>query len=407
MDPLFLGIPGQVAMGKGRFQDLEHVEFGIFPDRDVGQAPVKGLFARENNWPLGETYYSIKGLMITRFPQNPILTPADVKPTRPDMVVECLLNPGAFRFEGKTGLLLRVAERPRQEKGWVSIFWLDPESEGGIQILRVREEDPDLVCTDPRLFRYKGREYLTTLSHLRLAWSDDGVAFRAEDKPTLMGAGPHEGFGIEDCRVEFIEGRYWLTYSAASDCGVCVGLISTADWVQFTRHGIIFPPHNKDCALFPEKVDGSYYAFHRPSGIGLGGHYIWVSRSPDLLHWGDHHCLIKTRPGAWDSERIGAGAAPIRTDRGWLAIYHGANEKSRYCLGALLLDLEDPTRVLARSQDPLMTPDADYEQKGFFGNVVFTNGHVIEDGKIILYYGASDSVVCGASLSIKDVLQSL
>jgi predicted GH43/DUF377 family glycosyl hydrolase len=342
-----------------------------------------------------------------RFAENPILRPADVRPSRPDMVVECLLNPGAFRYRGRTGLLLRVAERPRQETGWVSTPLLDPASAGGIRILRVRQDDPELKYTDPRVFAYRGRSYLTTLSHLRLAWSDDGVHFTAEPAPTLLGAGRHESFGIEDCRVEWLGDRYWLTYTAVSEFGVGVGLIATADWRQFTRHGIIFPPHNKDCSLFPERIGGQYWAFHRPSGLGLGGNYIWLSRSPDLLHWGDHRCLAVTRPDCWDSERIGAGAAPLKTAQGWLAIYHGADAKSRYCLGALLLALDDPTRVLARSREPIMVPSAPYELTGFFGHVVFTNGHVVDGDRVTVYYGASDSVIGGATFAVADLLASL
>ena len=342
-----------------------------------------------------------------RFPENPILTPAALHPTREDMVVECLLNPGAFRFKGRTGLLVRVAERPQQEEGWVSTPLLDPQSEGGIRILRIRKDDPDLKFTDPRVFDYKGRGYLTTLSHLRLAWSEDGVHFTPEDRPTLPGDGGHESFGIEDCRVEFIDGAYWLTYTAVSEFGVGVGLISTRDWRNFTRHGLIFPPHNKDCALFPEKINSFYHALHRPSGVDLGGNFIWISRSPDLLHWGDHRCIATTRRDGWDSQRIGAGAAPIRTPRGWLEIYHGATAGHRYCLGALLMDLDDPSRVLARSRDPIMQPVAEYEQKGFFGNVVFTNGQVVNGDQITIYYGASDSVICGARASVRAILDSL
>ena len=345
--------------------------------------------------------------LIQRFSQNPILRPADVRPSRADMVVECLLNPGAFRYQGRTGLLLRVAERPRPEEGWVSTPLLDPASAGGIRILRLRKDDPDLKFTDPRVFSYKGRGYLTTLSHLRLAWSTDGVRFVVEPKPTLLGLGDHESFGMEDCRVEFISGRYWLTYSAVSDFGVGVGLASTADWQTYTRHGMIFPPHNKDCALFPEQVAGKYWAFHRPSGLEVGGNFIWTSSSPDLLHWGKHRCIATTRAGMWDSDRIGAGAAPILTDRGWLAIYHGANAKSRYCLGALLLDRNDPTRVLARSTDPILEPAAAYEQTGFLGHVVFTNGHVHDGDQITIYYGAADAGICGATTSITGILASL
>jgi predicted GH43/DUF377 family glycosyl hydrolase len=345
--------------------------------------------------------------MIQRFPENPIIKPSDVVPTMPGLVCECLLNPGAFEYNGRVGLLLRVAERPAPEAGWVSTPVLDPASDTGMRILRVRKDDPELVESDPRVFHYKGRPYLTTLSHLRLAWSDDGVHFQIEEKPTLLGEGAYEAFGIEDCRVEFSEGRYWLTYTAVSELGVAVGMISTAGWQTFERHGLIFPPHNKDCALFPEKIGGSYWALHRPSGVGVGGNYIWLAQSPDRLHWGGHTCIAATRPGMWDSERVGGGAAPIRTERGWLAIYHAADERVRYCLGLLLLDLDDPRRVLARSERPILEPEADYERRGFLGDVVFTNGHVVRGDEITLYYGASDTVICGARASLSALLATL
>lgn len=345
--------------------------------------------------------------LFERHPANPILTPADVPPSRPDMKVECLLNPGAFRFGNRIGLLLRVAERPVPEKGWVSTPVLDPESGGGIRILRVRADDPELKMSDPRVFTYKGCDYLTTLSHLRLAWSVDGTRFEVDAAPTLTGLGTHESFGIEDCRVEFIDDRYRLTYTAVSPCGVGVGLASTRDWKTFERHGVIFPPHNKDCALFPERVGGFFHAFHRPSGVGLGGHYIWLSRSPDLLHWGDHRCIARTRPGLWDSSRIGAGASPILTPKGWLAIYHGADDRSRYCLGGLLLEADNPARVLARSDTPFMEPEAEYETSGFFNQVVFTNGHVMDGNRLLMYYGAADTVICRADASLAECVGAL
>jgi predicted GH43/DUF377 family glycosyl hydrolase len=170
---------------------------------------------------------------------------------------------------------------------------------------------------------------------------------------------------------------------------------------------MIFPPHNKDCALFEERIGGSYYALHRPSSPELGGNFIWIAESPDLLHWGNHRCILHSRPGMWDSSRVGAGASPIRTPEGWLEIYHGADDQNRYCLGALLLDLKQPWKVLARSQRPIMEPIADYERAGFFGNVVFANGQLVEDDQITVYYGASDSVVCGARFSIVKLLRTL
>ena len=119
------------------------------------------------------------------------------------------------------------------------------------------------------------------------------------------------------------------------------------------------------------RYNGKYYAFHRPSSPELGGNYIWLAESPDRKHWGNHKCVATTREGKWDSARVGAGAPPIRTERGWLEIYHGATHDHRYCLGALLLDLNDPSKVISRSEEPIMEPIADYEQTGFFGNVVF------------------------------------
>jgi predicted GH43/DUF377 family glycosyl hydrolase len=109
----------------------------------------------------------------------------------------------------------------------------------------------------------------------------------------------------------------------------------------------------------------------------------------------------------WDSARVGAGAAPVRTEKGWLEIYHGANKDHRYCLGALLLDINDPTIVLARSTEPIMEPLQPYEQTGFFGNVVFTNGHYVDGDTIYMYYGASDEVICGATLSVSEILSTL
>ena len=342
-----------------------------------------------------------------RFETNPILRPSDVTPSREGLTVECLLNPGVFRWQGKTWLLLRVAERPTQEPGRISTPVLEADAPGGVALVDYSLDDPDLVAKDPRSFDYKGKTYLTTLSHLRLASSEDGVHFQAEESPTLTGRGALESFGIEDSRVSEIEGRFYLTYTAVSPNGIGVGMSSTTDWSSFTAHGMIIPPSNKDCALFPQKVGGEYLCLHRPSNLYIGGPYIWLGHSPDLLHWGNHQCLIHTRPGKWDGVRIGAGAEPILTERGWLAIYHGADESSRYCLGALLLDRDDPSKVLARSEEPIMEPTAPYELTGFFGNVVFTNGHTVDGDTVTVYYGASDEVICGATLSLREILGTL
>jgi len=343
--------------------------------------------------------------LATRSIKNPLLRPEDVTPSRPDMMVECLLNPGVFRFEGAVWILVRVAERPKQEEGKISFPVL---VDGKMDVLTFDLDDPLLDVSDPREVKYDGEQYLSTLSHLRLFKSADGVHFEDAQLPLHIGIGELENFGVEDCRVATMaDGDFLLTYTAASASGYGVGLKRTRDWQTFEHLGLILPPANKDCAIFEEQVKGQYVCLNRPSGIIVGGHYIWLSFSNDLEYWGRHTCIAKTRKGMWDSSRVGAGAAPIKTERGWLVIYHGADENSRYCLGALLLDLEDPTQVIARSEAPLMEPLADYECNGFFGEVVFTNCHIVDGDEVTIYYGASDSVICSATLSIKEVLSTL
>ncbi len=338
--------------------------------------------------------------------QNPLLKPSDLSPGIEGMEITCLLNPGVFRFNNKICLLLRVAERPKQIEGKISFPVYNDKGE--IKVLSFDKNDPNLDASDPRVINYKGQNYLTTLSYLRLVFSDNGTDFYENPAyPPIFGKGDLEKFGIEDCRIATMEDGFYCTFTEVSPVAVGVGLMITKDWKNFDRKGMIFPPHNKDCALFEEKINGKYYALHRPSSPELGGNYIWLAESPDRLHWGNHQCIAVTRPGMWDEARVGAGAAPIRTTEGWLEIYHGATREHRYCLGALLLDLNDPSKVMARSEQPIMEPIAPYEQTGFFGNVVFSNGQYVKGDIIHLYYGASDEVICGATLSISEILKTL
>ena len=341
-----------------------------------------------------------------RFSENPLLVPKDLKSSCENLEVISLLNPGVFRFENKIYLVVRVGESIAQQQGLVSYPLMNDE--GKVEIMEIPSNDPDLIATDPRVINYKGIDYLTTLSHLRVLCSEDGKNFKEPNTSNfLKGIGELEKYGIEDCRVSKIQDTYYLTYTAVSENGVGVGLRTTKDWRNYQYLGLIFPPHNKDCAIFEELIDGKYYAFHRPSSVQIGGNYIWLAESYDGVHWGNHQCILKTRIGHWDSARVGAGAAPIRTAKGWLEIYHGANAENHYCLGAFLTDLENPSKIIARSADPIMVPKEDYELSGFFGCVVFTNGHIIDGDKLTIYYGAADEFVCGAEFSIKEILSTL
>ncbi len=341
-----------------------------------------------------------------RFPENPLLLPKDLRPSRDGLQIISLLNPGVFRYDGKIWLIVRVAEGVAQKEG--VLFFPALNATGNTEIIEVPLNDPDLIATDARVISYKGLDYLTTVSHLRLLYSDDGIRFyESTDYPPIFGKGYLERFGVEDCRVSQIGDTYYLTYTAVSDSGVGVGLQTTKNWQQFETGGMMLPPHNKDCAIFEEKIGEKFYCLHRPSSKEIGGNYIWLAESSDGRQWGNHQCLVKTRPGLWDSARVGAGAAPIRTERGWLSIYHGANVEHRYCLGAFLMDLNDPSKILARTTTPIMVPTEAYELSGFFGYVVFTNGHIVDGDRLTIYYGAADEFVCGAHFSIREILNLL
>ena len=171
---------------------------------------------------------------------------------------------------------------------------------------------------------------------------------------------------------------------------------------------MIFPPHNKDCALFDGRIGGQYYALHRPSSPGLGGNYIWLAESPDLVHWGNHRCLAHISAGHVGQRpcRRRGGADP---HAGRLAgnLPRGHGRDIATASGACCWISNEPWKVLARSREPIMEPLADYEHTGFFGNVVFTNGHLVDGDTVTIYYGASDSVICGARFSMREILDTL
>jgi predicted GH43/DUF377 family glycosyl hydrolase len=159
--------------------------------------------------------------------------------------------------------------------------------------------------------------------------------------------------------------------------------------------------------LFPERVDGHFVRLDRPIGNEVG--CIWVSYSKDLLSWGDSDVVVAPRPGHWDSYRVGASAVPIRTDAGWLEIYHGTKMTSGgpiYRAGVALLDLENPSRVIGRSAVPVLAPRMDYERIGDVNNVVFVSGAVVEpDGEVKVYYGAADTSICMATISLDELIE--
>jgi len=344
---------------------------------------------------------------VFRSQDNPIIEPKDVKPSRSDFEVIGVFNAGVARFGDEIILLLRVAERPISIHPDVVLVGIYDAAQGDIVTKKFSKDDPKNDFSDPRLIFTPAETYLTSVSHLRVARSKDGIKFEIEDAPAIAPANEYETFGIEDPRITLIDGTYYISYVAVCSVGVTTCLASTRDFESFERHGLIFCPENKDVVVFPERIDGRYYALHRPVSPLFKKQEIWLAESGDLVCWGNHRYVMSPRAGCWDDVKIGASAVPFRIESGWLEIYHGADRKNRYCLGAVLLDAQQPWKVIARAEKPILEPQADYEIEGFFGNVVFSCGLLSEEEKLRIYYGVADTAVCYAEVPLGEVIKSL
>jgi predicted GH43/DUF377 family glycosyl hydrolase len=348
-------------------------------------------------------------MQITRLENNPLVTPADVKPSRPDFEVIGAFNGAVAEYQDDVIMLIRVAERPKNSDDQQLLV---PEYVPASDETKVVALDPaEFDLSDSRVVRPLDSNaefsYLTSISHIRCARSHDGIHFVVDEKPFIYPHNQYETLGIEDPRCTQIGDTYYINYSAVSKMGICVELSSTKDFVTFQDEGIMFLPDNKDVAIFPGKASDRYWALSRPTVPSTGLHDVWISSSQDLHDWGHHQALFTGSRDGWDNGRVGAGMPPIETDAGWLEIYHAANKQNQYCLGAILLDRDDPTQIIARTQDPIMIPSAPYETDGFFGDVVFTCGGTVHGDELTLYYGAADTRMAAAKLSIHEILDQL
>jgi predicted GH43/DUF377 family glycosyl hydrolase len=256
------------------------------------------------------------------------------------------------------------------------------------------------------------------LSHLTVARSRDGVTnWRIDARPTLPADPenyPEEIWGIEDPRITRIdELDLWaVVYTAYSRGGPLVSLATTRDFKAFERKGVVMPPEDKDAALFPARFNGRWAMLHRPvpGFAGVGAH-IWISFSPDIKHWGDHQILLTARKGGWwDANKVGLSPPPLRTEKGWLILYHGVRNTASGCiyrLGLALLDLEDPTRLLARADEWVFGPEEVYETAGDVDKVVFPCGWLVEGDDVRMYYGGADKCIALATARVSELLDWL
>lgn len=312
---------------------------------------------------IGSDNHSYRELF-RRSPKNPILTSKDWP-----YAANTIFNPAATMYDNKVLLLARVEDR----RGF---------------------------------------------SHLTKAVSYDGIGnWKVDTKPTLEPNPekfPEEEWGIEDPRITYLEElkKYAVVYTAYSKGGPLVSLALTEDFEKFEKLGAIMPPEDKDAALFPRKINGKWLLIHRPIPANHEpGAHIWVSQSDDLKYWGEHQILINARRGGWwDANKIGLNTPPLETPEGWLILYHGVRQTaggSIYRLGLALLDLDNPFKVLKRSDEWVFGPQELYEREGDVDDVVFPCGwvHDKNTGNIKMYYGAADTCIAMAETNLSDLLE--
>ncbi len=267
--------------------------------------------------------------------------------------------------------------------------------------------------------KYQDRYILLFRSHrlngrsiIGRAESTDGASFVVDPQPFLEPAttgifAEYEEYGVEDMRICPCEGEYLLTYSAYSRYGVRIGLARTQDFETVERVAFISQPDMRNVIIFPRKFDGRYARLDRPHSE-INPWAISISYSPDLIHWGDSRVIMQPAGYHWDEMKIGPGAPPFLSDKGWVHIYHGVFQTMAggvYRLGVALHDTNKPEQIIGVADDWILEPEAPCERTGYVPNVVFSCGVVPEDdGTVKLYWGAADTVLCVGTASIADLV---
>ena len=299
--------------------------------------------------------------LFRRHPGNPLLTPQ-----RWPYTINAVMNAGAALVDGETVLLCRVEDR----RGF---------------------------------------------SDLTVARSHDGFSNWVVDTTPLLAPTPgvvHESWGLEDARLTWVaELDAWIiAYTTFGPGGPSLSLARTRDFRTAERLGMVRAPEDKNGALLSRRVNGEWVLFHRPVTALTARADIWLSRSPDLHSWSAPEPVLAAREGGWwDSARIGIGAPPMETPEGWLLVYHGVRQTvagALYRMGAALLDLDEPWRVIARPTDYLLSPQVPYEQVGDVPNVVFPCAELVDEAadRLTVYYGGADTVVCMAHGHLSELL---
>jgi predicted GH43/DUF377 family glycosyl hydrolase len=302
-------------------------------------------------------------VQLKRYPNNPVLTGKDFPA---GSGIKRVFNSGVIKAGKRYVMACRVEDAALRNRIWIA------ESDDGLRWVP-RPGPVELPHDDPEFAEYTAGMYY-------------------------------------DPRITYLDGKYYLMHAAHSSHGCRLSLLTTSDFSRFQWLGHVSAPDNRNGALFPERINGLYARLERPNTGGAFGD-MWVSYSPDLIFWGKAKCVLRNRDVRWAWTKIGPGAVPIRTEHGWLTIFHGVRTQCAqhyvYQLGVCLLDLDDPSRVIGRSEEAILEPEEHYELVGQTPSVVFTSGAVLEDdGEVKVYYGGADTVQCLATIPLARLLEA-
>jgi len=289
------------------------------------------------------------------------------------------LTPRLTKFEGNPIIA------PRRDVDWESIGTFNPAAMARDGVIHI-------------LYRAVDEHGISRLGYARTV---DGKTMESRlSEPVMVSSGDWEEFGCEDPRITCLDGTVYVTYTAYSRRGPRLALASTKDFIHFEKYGLVGPDRDdKDCVIFPERIDGQVAILHRLGSnvqIAYFDSIESLTKSQDfwseyLTHVEEYEILRGQT--SWEESKVGVGSPPIKTERGWLVIYHGVSVDRIYRAGACLLDLDDPRKVLARTQTPILQPEAEFEKQGFVSNVVFPDGAVIRDGELLTFYGVETESV--------------
>jgi predicted GH43/DUF377 family glycosyl hydrolase len=357
-----------------------------------------------------------------------ILVPESIKSSSKKLEVMGVFNPAAFRMpNGNIMLYIRVSEKLIKSEDKESCYSprMVGEKNFRIKVDKFKKKDIEHSSEVEMIFK-NGTKRLKYISYfLRVLLDKTGLKVKSIDKkPSFYGLHWDGELGVEDARITKLGDLYVMTYVTLSiNESVSTSYAISNDGINWYRRGIIFRQQNKDAVLFPERIKGDYVAFNRPEGsFEFSPPHLWISYSHDLESWERDKSILLSKPGQWDSGRVGAGPPPIKTEKGWLLIYHGVIEhklkqegeeeskKVAYSVGAALFDLENPSRIIAKARNPIIVPHKKYEREKFQGKeIIFPTGLVIDfnNKDILLFLGVADRIITVKKISIDDILKSM